>query len=70
MLELTAGMHRFGVTSDDGFQLRSGATPEDPNAMVLAQKTSSTYDGTFDVTEDGQHISGTLTFNVANGATH
>jgi hypothetical protein len=48
-LELTAGRHTFGVTSDDGFELRSGASFTDPNALVLGVKTSGTYDGTFDV---------------------
>jgi hypothetical protein len=48
-LELPVGSHRIGVRSDDGFQLRSGATPTDPNAVVLGEKTSGTYDGTFDV---------------------
>jgi len=48
-LELPAGPHRFGVRSDDGFQLRSGAAPTDPDALVLGEKTSSTYDGTFDI---------------------
>lgn len=34
-----------------------------------ADMGGATYDGTFDVTEDGQHMTGTLTFNIANGAT-
>lgn len=49
------------------------------NAVVLfvfkdgiiagADMGGATYDGTFALTDDGQRISGTLTFNVANGAT-
>jgi hypothetical protein len=48
-LDLPAGTHTFGVTSDDGFQLRSGATLTDPNALVLGEKATGTYDGTFDI---------------------
>ncbi|MBK9138450.1 MAG: hypothetical protein IPM17_06755 [Verrucomicrobia bacterium] len=48
-LELPAGAHTFGVTSDDGFELRSGASFTDPDALVLGAKTSGTFDGTFDV---------------------
>jgi hypothetical protein len=48
-LELPAGTHTFGVTSDDGFQLRSGVSPTDPGALVLAEKASGTFDGTFDI---------------------
>jgi hypothetical protein len=47
-LELTAGSHRFGVVSDDGFQLRSGANPRDPNATVLGFRDAGTFDSTFD----------------------
>ena len=34
-----------------------------------ADMGGATYDGTFAVTEDGQHVTGNLTFSVANGAT-
>ena len=51
-LDLPAGTHTFGVRSDDGFQLRSGASPTDPDAVVLGEKASGTYDGTFDVTPE------------------
>jgi sulfur carrier protein ThiS len=47
-LELSPGVHTFGVVSDDGFQLSSGASFSDPNALVLGQKTSGTFNGTFD----------------------
>jgi hypothetical protein len=55
-LELPSGSHRFGVRSDDGFQLRCGATPTDPNGVVLGEKTSSTYDGTFDVVVEQEGV--------------
>lgn len=48
-LEMPAGTHRFGVTSDDGFQLRVGNTPSDPQGLVLAENTEGTFDGTVDV---------------------
>jgi hypothetical protein len=47
-LELTAGPHRFHVTSDDSFQLRSGVTLADLGAVVLGFRTDGTYDGRFD----------------------
>ncbi|HKS36449.1 MAG TPA: hypothetical protein VJW76_04610 [Verrucomicrobiae bacterium] len=47
-LELPAGVHALGVRSDDGFKLSSGAGFADPNALVLGQMTSGTFDGTFD----------------------
>lgn len=55
-LELPQGSHRFGVISDDGFQLRCGAAPADPGGVVLAEKTSGTYDGTFDVIVEKEGI--------------
>ena len=47
-LELTAGPHRFGVVSDDGFQLRSGSGLRDTNASVLGVRDGGTFNGTFD----------------------
>jgi hypothetical protein len=47
-MELTAGAHRFGVVSDDGFQLRSGAGLGDPNATVLGFRDGGTFNGVFD----------------------
>src|SRR5262249_28112457 len=47
-LELKAGAHRFTVSSDDGFQLRSGHTPLDLNATIIAQSDGDTFGGTFD----------------------
>ncbi len=46
-LELAAGVHRFGVVSDDGFQLRSGTTPRDSAATVLGFRGGS-FNSTFD----------------------
>jgi hypothetical protein len=36
-VELKAGIYRFGVNSDDGFQLLGGLTPQDLAAPVLGQ---------------------------------
>jgi len=47
-MELTAGPHRFSASSDDGFQLRSGATPTALNAVVMGEQDGSTFGGTFD----------------------
>ncbi|MGA2867326.1 MAG: hypothetical protein ABSF95_22855 [Verrucomicrobiota bacterium] len=47
-LELSAGVHRFGAVSDDGFQLRSGAGLHDTQAMVLGVHDGGTFNGTFD----------------------
>lgn len=47
-LELSAGPHRFGVVSDDGFQLRSGTSLSDPSALVLGSETDGTFNGTFE----------------------
>lgn len=48
-LDLAAGTHRLGIRCDDGFQLRSGASPQDPEALVLVESTSDGFDGTVDV---------------------
>ena len=47
-LQLTAGLHRFGAVSDDGFQLRSGHGLLDLDATVLGVKDGGTFNGTFD----------------------
>jgi hypothetical protein len=47
-VQLTAGAHRFGAVSDDGFQLRSGAGLADPSATVMGVRDGGTFDGTFD----------------------
>jgi hypothetical protein len=53
-LELSAGVHRFGVVTDDGFKISSGASPSDKEP-VLAHRNGGTADQTFDfvVTEPG-----------------
>ena len=47
-LQLTAGVHRFGAVSDDGFQVRSGYGLRDTNATVMGVKDGGTFDNTFD----------------------
>lgn len=47
-LDLAGGVHRFGVRSDDGFKLTSGATPRDANGIVLGFRNGGTADMTFD----------------------
>jgi hypothetical protein len=70
-LELTAGAHRFTVSSDDGFQLRSGHTPSDLGATILAQSDGDTFGGTFDfvVEADGLYPVRNLWYEQA-GAAH
>ena len=46
--KLTAGAHRFGAVSDDGFQVRSGAGFHDPAGTVVGVRDGGTFDGTFD----------------------
>jgi hypothetical protein len=46
-LELSAGAHRFGVKSDDGYKVSSGASPSDKEP-VLGQHSGGTADETFD----------------------
>jgi hypothetical protein len=46
-MHLTAGAHRFTVTSDDGFQLQSGTTPSDPAATVIGFRDGGTFNGGF-----------------------
>lgn len=47
-LQLPAGVYTFGMTCDDGFQLTSGNGFLDPSPVLLGEKTSGTFDGTFD----------------------
>jgi hypothetical protein len=46
--QLTAGAHRFGAVSDDGFQVRSGAGFHDAAGTVPGVRDGGTFDGTFD----------------------
>lgn len=47
-LELSAGLHRFGLVSDDGFELSSGTSLTDQSGLVLGSRDGGTYNGTFD----------------------
>jgi hypothetical protein len=47
-LELKPGYYKFGVRSDDGFQLSTGPSMAEVRSIVLAEELSSTYDGTFE----------------------
>ena len=69
-LQLTAGLHRFNVSSDDGFQLRSGASPSDPLATVLCQADGDTFGGSFDfmVEADGLYPVRNVWYEQAGGA--
>jgi hypothetical protein len=53
-LDLSAGVHRFGVVTDDGYQISSGASPAD-KTPVLAFHNGGPADETFDfvVTQAG-----------------
>lgn len=46
-LELTAGVHRFGAISDDGFLVRSGSGLRDSLGTTLKSR-DGTFNGTFD----------------------
>jgi hypothetical protein len=69
-LELEAGAHRFGVRSDDGFELESGASLNDPNALSLGFRNGGTADMTFDfvVTERGFYPFRMVWYERAGGA--
>ena len=46
-LELPAGTNRFGMQSDDGFLLISGASLTDTNGIILGQSPFDPFGGTF-----------------------
>jgi len=54
-LELPAGAYRFGVVSDDGYKITSGATPQDTGGTVLGFHNGGPANETFDfvVTQAG-----------------
>ncbi|RME96098.1 MAG: hypothetical protein D6766_01560, partial [Verrucomicrobia bacterium] len=54
-LELTAGVHRMGVISDDGFKVVGGTLVNDPAVPALAFRSGGTANQTFDfiVPRDG-----------------
>ena len=47
-LELKPGYYKFGVRSDDGFQLSTGPSMAEVTSIVLAEALSSTYNDTFE----------------------
>jgi hypothetical protein len=47
-LDLSAGVHRFGVITDDGYKVASGSRPDDRSAAPLAFHTGGTANETFD----------------------
>ncbi|MCL4178525.1 MAG: hypothetical protein KJ072_12385 [Verrucomicrobia bacterium] len=47
-LELTPGYYKFGIRSDDGFQLSTGPSMAEVTSIVLAEALSSTYNDTFE----------------------
>ncbi len=47
-LELTAGLHRFHIVTDDRAGLYSGANLKDPNAVVIWEAPDNTANTTFD----------------------
>jgi microcompartment protein CcmK/EutM len=69
-LELKAGAYRFVVSSDDGFELRSGHTPSDLNATILCRADGNTFSGSFDfvVEADGLYPVRNLWYEQTGGA--
>lgn len=69
-MHLTAGAHRFYVSSDDGFQLRSGTKPSDPFATVIGFRDGGTIDGAFDflVEADGLYPVRCIWYEHTGGA--
>ena len=47
-LDLSAGIHRFGVRSDDGYKAMSGSSPHDLSVPALAFHNGGPADETFD----------------------
>ena len=69
-MHLTAGAHRFYVSSDDGIELQSGTTPSDPAATVMGYRDGGTINGTFDflVEADGLYPVRFLWYEHGGGA--
>jgi hypothetical protein len=69
-LELRAGLHRFGVRSDDGFQLSTGSSMAQVRDVVLGERRTGTYDGTFEfgVEADGLYPFRLVYFERGGGA--
>ncbi|MCC7376042.1 MAG: hypothetical protein IT581_15395 [Verrucomicrobiales bacterium] len=47
-LELPAGVHRFGVITDDGFKIATGKSPISASAVPLSFRNGGSADQTFD----------------------
>jgi hypothetical protein len=73
-LELTAGLHRFRINSDDRAGLYSGVNLADPNAQILWENPSSspTASTTFDfvVQADGLYPVRSIWEETGGGAVH
>ena len=69
-LELTAGVHRFHIRSDDRAGLYSGTTLADTNALALWENPGNTADSTFDfvVEADGLYPVHSLWEETGGGA--
>jgi hypothetical protein len=69
-LELTAGIHRFGVISDDGFKVTGGTLVNDPTVPVLSFRSGGTANQTFDfiVPKDGFYPFRFVWYEQAGGA--
>ena len=69
-LELTAGLHRFHINSDDRAGLYSGANLADTNALVLWENPGDTANTTFDfvVEADGLYPVRCIWEETAGGA--
>lgn len=69
-LELTAGVHRFGAVSDDGFLVRSGTGLRDASGTTLFTRDGS-YNGNFDfvVESAGLYPVRCLWYENGSGAT-
>jgi len=48
-LQLPAGVTRFGVRCDDGYEIKAGNSPSDPNASLIAFHNGGPADETFDL---------------------
>lgn len=69
-LQLSKGLHRFGVISDDGFKINIGATPSDASGPVLDFRNGGTANQTVDfvVPESGLYPFRFLWYERGGGA--
>ena len=66
-MQLTAGPHRWTIGSDDGFEVRSGATPSDTAATVLVNRDGGTFGGTFDFVVESNGLYSVRVMWMENG---